>query len=284
MTLKSRSLVLSLAFLMAGCAGSNPFVSARFAGGGLAGSGAGGGNPGSGSGRIRTTCDLPGARKSFFVRLDNAANARVSYRITMLASAGTGGFVCDDDLDDYLNAGYRALALDPATQTATIGCDPVRLNSGTQLLALTLTGDIARDATGGANPQLAAAPLNGAVPIPIPQLIVLGNNDLDFICQGNDPCSQGGFTYRNDFGILISKVTASRTQNTLCNSRVATRPEWLLLDPNEIDTDVSAFHYTTGCFITIRVLNRADNSDPNVNQVVWQVISADGTILHDFQF
>jgi len=286
MTAKLRRFGPLMLFAVAACAGVNPFTSARFASN-LAGSGAGGGTTPPPAGSIASTCDLTADRKfiqSFNLR--NQSTRQIQYRLTMIASAGPGGFVCDLDRDSYLNAGYRPLAVDPLTFTATIGCDPVPLRGGTQLLALTLSGSIVAN-TGDLDDfegaPAAAAPLNGSVRIPVPQLIVFGDGTANFICRGNDACTQAGLIYTTDFGTLVTRITALRTQGTLCNTRVSSVPEWLLFDPNQDDENSSAFHYTTGSFISAGVLNRADNTDPNVNQAVWQVISADGVTLRTFQ-
>lgn len=277
------STVLLLA--LTGCGGVSPFTTARFVQN-FAGSGAGGGNPPPPVGTFGSTCDLSANRKSIRFDLRNQSTRQVQYRMTMVASAGIGGFVCDLDRNTYLNAGYRPLAVDPLTFTATIGCDPVALRGGTQLLALSLSGTIASN-TGDVNdfegaPQ-AASPLTGVVAIPVPQLIVLGDGNANFICRGNDACTQSGLIYTTDFGTLVTRITALRTQGTLCNTRSGSVPEWLLFDPNQADEDSSAFHFTTGSFVSVGVLDRADNTDPNVNQAVWQVVSVDGVTLRNFQ-
>lgn len=283
MTFKSRRGWLTLALVAAGCAGANPFIAARFAGG-LSGKGGGGGTTTQTTNNIQDTCDLSSTLKVFNgFALANAAKQNVNYSVTFIASAGTGGWVCDDDLDDYLNAGYRAIPLDSRTNTATIGCDPVPLSRGSQLLALRISGQIQADASGGNNPQLAASPLNGNVRIPIPELIVVGDNANNFLCQGSNACTQGGFVYTDQVGTSIAKATANRTQGTICQSRVGNLPEWRLFDPNFPDTQAAAFDYVAGAIVSVVVLDRANNSDPNVNQVVWQVRSAGGTIIHDFQ-
>lgn len=285
MIVKSRLFWIAAGLLLLGCAGSNPFTAARFAGG-FQDTGGGGGTPPPGGGDVNSTCDLAGADKflSSF-RLVNRSTRRVSYSMTFIASAGSGGFVCEQDRTTYLNAGYRALSLDSTAFNAAIGCDTVQLTSGTQLLGLTLTGQIAADPSGGtdqAQEQNAASPLNGAVAIPVPQLIVLGDGQSNFICQGSNACTQGGFAYTSDFGTLISKITSLRTQGTLCNTGLGSRPEWLLLDPNLEDTERSAFQYVVGSSIEVQILNRPDNTNPQVNQAVWRIISSEGTTLQDF--
>lgn len=282
MTTKSRRYLLIGGIVAAGCGGANPFVSARFAGG-FQNAGQGGGSSTQPTTRINSTCDLAANRKVLGgIGLVNVAQQRVSYSMTLLASAGTGGFVCDADRNSYLTAGYRPLPLDAVTRTATIGCDPVPLLRGTELLALRASGTINADTSAGTNPPLAASPLNGAVRIPVPEVIVLGDSNTIFVCQGNNACTQGGFVYTDLVGNAIAKVTASRTQGTICNVRAGNLPEWRMLDPNFTDTQRSSFNYTTGSSIAIVVLDRAANSDPNTNQVVWQIVSVDGVLLQDF--
>jgi len=281
MTVKSGRTWITVALLVGGCAGANPFVVARFVGQGLTNSGAGGGTTTQPATKIQSTCDLTGDRKVFGAfLLRNASKQVLKYSMTFLVSGGPGGFVCDSDLNMYQQAGYRAIPLDAQTHTTTIGCDPVPLQHGTQLLGLTLTGQIAADNTGGMNPIPAAQPLNGAVRIPIPEIIVLGDNSSALLCQGNNPCTQGGFVYTDIAGNVITKVTASRTQGTVCNARVSNVPEWRLLDPNFDDLTAGAFQYPTGAFIIVDVLDRANNSDPNANQAIWAVSSVNGTLIH----
>lgn len=282
MTTKSRRMWITFGLAAAGCAGANPFIAARFAGG-LSGAGGGGGSSTQPAATVNDTCDLNGTRKVFnSFSLVNVSQQRVNYSMTFVASAGTGGWVCAADLQDYLNAGYRAIPLDTRTNTATIGCDPVPLLQGTQLLALQLTGQIQADTSAG-NGQLAAAPLNGSARIPIPELIVLGDNTTNFLCQGSNACTQGGFIYTDQVGNLINKATANRSQGTICNARVGNLPEWRLFDPSFADLQASAFQYVAGAQVQVVILDRASNNDPATNQVVWQVRGSDGTLIHAFQ-
>jgi len=291
MSSKSRRLWITATLVLSGCfAGANPFIAARFSQG-LVGGGAGGGSATQPTGDIDTSCELSDTQNvlnGFLVA--NGSQQIVSYSLTFLASAGSGGFVCNEDVDDYLNAGYRALPLDSVTRTAIVGCDPIPLQGGTQILALRLSGQIAQNTISvttceglNADAPTAAAPLNGTRRIPLPEVIVLGDDQPFFICTGTNACTQGGFAYVDVAGNLIDKVTASRTQGTLCNLRVTNLPEWRLFDPNFAEAQAEAFNYTAGGIITVVILDRAGNSDPNVNKVVWQVRASGGAVLHDCQ-
>ncbi|MEE8169746.1 MAG: hypothetical protein V3T70_04295 [Phycisphaerae bacterium] len=289
MTNRSRVLCLVAGLGLVGCAGANPFTAANFAGN-FVGTGAGGGTTPPILTSVDSSCDLPANRTTYRLTLQNESTTRIAFSFTMFVSSGVGGFVCQADLDAYLNAGYTPRPVDPATMSATVGCDTIRLQGGTQLLGLTLTGTLNGDPTGGtdaASIVTASPPLNGTVGIPIPELIVLGDSDTStarFICVGSDACTQGGFAYTSDFdpNILVSRIFASRTQGTLCNTGAGAAPEWSLLNAGQDDANASAFQYTAGSNIIIRVLNRSANNDPNVNQVVWQVTGVDGMVIHDF--
>src|SRR5262249_25852394 len=142
----------------------------------LGGRGAGGGSrPTTGTGgtgnTIQQSCDLDPARRGIRFVLSNQAQQFARYTITFVASAGSGGFVCGEDENDYLAAGYRDTVLD-AGNGATIGCDVVRLLGGTRLLTLRVSDAIAQNVGGAAPGIVAQPPLNGNTFIPLPELIV----------------------------------------------------------------------------------------------------------------
>lgn len=227
---------------------------------------------------INSTCDLSAARKSLSMLLKNESLQNAAYSITLLASAGSGGFVCDAELGNYTAAGYLSVPLG-AGNTYQIGCDVVTLSTangfrgGTALLARTITGSIAPNLSGTpAGAPAAGAPLNGTTAIPVPEVIVLGDGNALFICQANNPCTQGGFTYTNALNVQIDDIFASRTQGTLCREGAGERPEWRLLNPSSADTSARAFEYVAGASVTVTVLDRVFNPSANQNKVVWQVI------------
>ena len=122
-----------------GCGGS-PFLAAQFASNftpSRLGPPAGGGNGGP---PVDTTvlgsvCDLTGAASRFInVSLQNQAQQRVRFAINFVVSAGTGGFVCDEQTQEYLNAGYTDAFAPGSASSLTIGCDTVTLNSGNRIL------------------------------------------------------------------------------------------------------------------------------------------------------
>lgn len=284
MSFKSRRAWITLAIVLGGCAGANPFIATRFAGG-LVNSGAGGGATQPSDPNIRNSCDLAADRKSFFsYAVFNQARNVVQYSLVFIATTGTGGFVCSDDVDDYQRAGYRPITPTNATRTLQVGCELVPLDRGTSFLVLEVSGQIAANNSG--NPQdapVAAAPFNGSTPIPIPERIVLGTTstaDTSFLCNGNNPCTQAGFRYLDVAGNLISKVIASRTQGTICQSAVSNLPEWRLLDVNAEDNTASQFQYVAGGGVVILVRDRANDLDPNRVQVSWIVADRAGNIIH----
>lgn len=227
---------------------------------------------------VNTTCDLASARRTLSMLVKNESLQNVAYSITFLASAGSGGFVCDADLAIYSAAGYSAVALGPGN-TFQLGCNIVTLGAadgfrgGNTLLARTVTGTMPPNLSG--TPQgapAAAAPLNGTTAIPLPEVIVLGSDNALFICQANNPCTQGGFTYTNALGVQIDDIFASRTQGTLCRENAGQRPEWRLLNPNSLDTAARRFEFVAGSNVTVTVLDRVFNPNLPQNKAVWQVI------------
>ncbi len=238
---------------------------------------------------INSTCDLTSARKSITVILRNNAVLSARYSITFLASTGQGGFVCNADVPTYTAAGYVSVG-----SSITLGCDVLTASpgsgfrGGTDLLARTVTSPtpIPPNNTGDPNQAPAApAPLNGVTPIPLPEVIVLGDGTSTFICVSNDPCTQGGMAYTDPIGTPIQLITSSRTQGTLCRTGLGTRPEWRLLNPSNADSTAQAFQYVAGSSINLTVLNRAFNPDSGQNQSTWQVIGPPPTfaLIHAAQ-
>lgn len=266
-----------------GCGPTSPLLNLRFAGT-LAGLGIGGGSqptttPGGGN-AIQRSCDMDPNRRGINFLLLNQAQQTVRYTLIFVASAGPGGFVCDEDVSDYIAAGYRDTVLDVGNG-ATFGCDIVRLLGGTRLLSLRINNSIAQDVGGTQeNQTVGQVPLNGNTFIPLPELIVLGDSDPIFTCTGNSLCTQRGFVYTDIAGTPISFVNASRTQDTVCNANAGSAPEWRLADPNEDDEDANAFQYVAGGTIIARILDRATNANPTVNQVVWNVFNIEGDEIH----
>lgn len=266
-----------------GCGSTSPLLSLRFAGT-LAGLGVGGGsqpatNPAGGN-ALQTSCDLDPARRGINFLLLNQAQQTVRYTLIFLASAGPGGFVCAEDESAYIAAGYRDTVLDTGNG-ATFGCDIVRLLGGTRMLSLRVANSVAQDVGGTVeNQTVAQVPLNGNTFIPLPELIVLGDDDPIFTCTGNNLCTQRGFVYTDIAGTPIAFVNASRTQDTVCNANAGSAPEWRLADLNEDDEDANAFQYVSGGTIIVRILDRATNVNQAANQVVWNVFDINGDDVH----
>jgi len=268
-----------------GCTGhTSPLLQLQFANA-LSGFAAGGGSqptttPGNGGNTIDQSCDLDPAKRGIRMLLQNQAQQTVRYSLTFVASAGPGGFVCAEDEPAYISAGYRETALDVGNGV-TIGCDIVRLLGGTRILTFRVANSMAL-AVGGleANVTTAQTPLNGNVFIPLPELIVLGDSEPIFTCTGNNLCTQRGFVYTDIAGTPIAFVNASRTQDTVCNANAGSAPEWRLANPNNDDEDANAFQYVAGGSILVRVLDRASNANPTINQVIWSVLNIDGDVIH----
>jgi len=268
-----------------GCGHTSPLLQLQFANA-LAGLGQGGGSqptttPGGGNtDTIQQSCDLDTAKRGINFLLQNQAQQTVKYTLTFIASAGPGGFVCAEDENAYIAAGYRDTTLDVGNG-ATFGCDIVRLLGGTRMLSLRVANNIAL-CVGGleANITIGQVPLNGNTFIPLPELIVLGDSDPAFTCTGNNLCTQRGFVYTDIAGTPIAFVNASRTQDTVCNVNAGSAPEWRLADPNEDDIDANAFQYVAGGTIVVRVLDRANNANAAQNQVIWSVFDIDGDLIH----
>lgn len=271
-------------FVAIGCGPTSPLLNLRFAGT-LAGLGIGGGSQptttaGAGGNTIDQTCDLDANRRGINFLLLNQAQQTVRYTLIFIASAGPGGFVCDEDVNAYIAAGYRDTVLDVGNG-ATFGCDIVRLLGGTRLLSLRVSNSVAQDVGGTPeNQTVGQVPLNGNTFIPLPELIVLGDSDPIFTCTGNNLCTQRGFVYTDIAGTPISFVNASRTQDTVCNANAGSAPEWRLANPNNDDEDANAFQYVAGGTLVVRILDRASNANATVNQVVWNVFDVEGNDVH----
>jgi len=241
---------------------------------------------------INTTCDLPTNRKSEFFILRNDSLQNLTYSMTFLISAGSGGFMCEADRPTYTAAGYVSVG-----NSITLGCDtltPTSVNGfrgGNELLAVSFGRDsfnqpiiIPPNTSGTSSGAPAApAPLNGITAIPVPEVIVLGSSDVNFSCQGNDPCTQSGMNYTNTLGVLIDHITVARTQGTICNVNAGSRPEWRLLNPSNADSTAQSFQFVAGGSISVLVLDRVFNTNPNQNKAVWTVVGPppDFTPIHD---
>ena len=271
-----------------GCA-ANPLLSLNFVANTLDqfndpdGPAGGGGDPiigDPGAPIIGSVCDLDAEKRGFFITVRNESQQFAQLSLTFAVSAGGAGFVCDDEVPIYFNAGYRtAMLVDNIT---FVGCDPIRLFSGDRILTLRITDTLGPNP--GGNPDtatIAQPPLNGSSFIPLPEIIVLGDETPNFVCTGVNLCTQRGFIYTDVANNPIAFVNASRTQDTVCNANAGALPEWRLGDPNIDDFLIQPFQYPAGGTLRISILDRASNVNPNVNQVVWQVFDVDGNLIHD---
>lgn len=294
-----------------GCGGS-PFLAAQFASNftpSRLGPPAGGGGPNvppTDTTVLASVCDLTGAASQVInVSIQNQAQQRVRFAINFVVSAGTGGFVCDTLLQNYLNAGYTDAFAPGSASSLMIGCDTVTLNSGNRILRLRFGADVEpfcstnqflppnTAGTGGGNPptlelrQRGLTDPCGVSPtasnlIPIPEIIVFGTSS-EFQCLG-DLCSQRGFIYTNASGVATGKAPdADHIQGTLCQTGFGTAPEWRL-DKTLNDGGVLPFQYPVGATIVVQVLDRStDSLDNTRNQVVWTVTSVDNVAVHNPQ-
>lgn len=278
------------AVLALGCKGQSPFLALQFATTlqNIPGRGPSTTspttNPGGGNTVIDNVTDLPAEQRNIQVLIRNEAQQFVRFAVTLVASAGTGGFVPDSEVQNYLNAGYTDLLL-PGATTTTIGCVTLQLTSGTRLLGVEYGIDqgsvatIPPNTTGDPNsPQVPSFQFtrrdNGSTLVPLPQLMVFGNEDPSFVCLGTSVCSQRGFNYTTAAGILIAGVISTRIQGTLCNEGFAQLPEWQL-DTTPDNGTIAPFQFAAGGTIVASVLDRAIDTTTR-NQVVWQVTNAAG--------
>lgn len=299
--------VCSLAYLLAlGCAGQNPFLAAVFnttlVGTQGAVTGAGGnfqppldpGQPGE-IDILAAVDELPLAARTIQISIENASQHSAEFSMTLVVSAGPGGFVPDDELQPYLNAGYSDAIVPGSADTANVGCDTLMLSSGTRLLTLEFginEGEAAELPPNlGGDPDATNVPTrvlrarsDGSPFIPLPEVIVLGNEDPNFVCVGGATsdalCTQRGFVYLSTGGFPIGKpVEVSRVQGTVCAENFGTAPEWRL--DKSLDITVQPFEFGRGGTIVVRILDRAeDGLDTFRNQAVWTVTNADNQTLH----
>ncbi len=241
---------------------------------------------------LASVCDLPEEspeQRGVFVTLENESQQYVQFSMTFVVSAGAGGFVCDDELQDYINAGYTQVG---AGNSLTIGCDTITLG-GSQLLAMQFginQGDAARlnpydEETDSELPSLILRRRDsGGTLIPLPEMIIFGNEDSNFICTGGatlgDLCSQRGFVYSTADDIPVGKpVDASRIQGSICNSGFGSAPEWRL--DKTLNTVAQPFQYPIGATIVVTILDRsADETSVGRNQVVWLVTDSNNDTVH----
>lgn len=291
----------------ANCSGISPFLAAEFNTrllfgpdretpiGGPAPPGDGGdvGNGDGGTTVLGSVCDLAVNQQTIAISLRNESTQFVEFSMTLIVSAGPGGFVCDDQLQNYLNAGYSDAIVPGSGNNIIIGCDTIELLSGTRIL--TLQFGINQGAVATIPPNVTGDPEQspafilrrrdtGSPFIPLPELIVFGNNDSDFICTGGaavgDLCTQRGFVYVSAAGFPVGKsAEASRIQGTVCAENFGTAPEWRL--DRTLDALVQPFQFGRGGVIIASVLDRAaDDLTNSRNQVVWLVTDADDNTLH----
>jgi hypothetical protein len=243
---------------------------------------------------LASVCDLPAGQQTIRVDLLNSAPQPVEFSMTFVVSAGLGGFVCDDEVQEYLNAGYADAVVPGSGATLPIGCDVVSLLSGTRILTLEfgvnqgVSATIPPNASGDDAQTGAVLNLrrrdNAGLDIPIPEIIVFGNDDADYICTGGanagDLCTQRGFRYLSAGGLTVGKSPeASRIQGTVCAENFGSAPEWRL--DKTLDAVTQPFQYGRGGAIIVRVLNRANDPLNNPrNQVVWTVTDLEGNTLH----
>jgi hypothetical protein len=240
---------------------------------------------------LGSVCDLTVAAQNIQFSIQNASVNFVDYSMTFVASAGPGGFVCDANVQDYLNAGYSDAIIPGSGSSLEIGCDVISLLSGTRILtrefginegaAARLNPDAEGGDPNGNEPSRTLTRLDNGQPfIPLPELIVLGNADADFECTGDDLCTQKGFVYVNNAGIPTGKAAeVSRIQGTVCAENAGTAPEWRL--DRTLDDVTQAFQYARGGAIIVTVLDRATDSPDNTrNQVVWRVTDVNGDTIH----
>lgn len=290
------ALIAAVSAIVWGCGGMSPFLAAQFASTIIP-------RPGPAPEPPPTTqpiddtfgsvCDLDAALRGIEVSLTNQAQQRVRFAMTFVASAGTGGFVCDAQVQDYLNAGYTDAIPTGSGNTFNIGCDVITLLSGNRLLIMEFgineLPEQALAANVGGDPATATTISlrrrdNGGTFLPLPELIVFGDSDPNFTCLGGDLCTQRGFVYSSaaPANLPIGKgVDADHIQGTVCNSAAGTAPEWRL-DESFTDDVVQPFQYVAGGAIIGTVLDRASDSLNDArNQVVWQVSNEADQIVHN---
>jgi len=239
---------------------------------------------------VNSVCDLTSALRNIQVALVNESPRFVRFSMTFLVSAGTGGFVsCTDEIQRYEQAGYTDLCTPNSCSTISIGCDTITLVSGTRLLGISFGVNQGTSAaldpntggTTGSAPIRQLTLANGSSTIPLPEIIVFGNDLQEFICIGNDICTQRGFVYANSqTDPLVQAIDALRIQGTVCNKHVGTAPEWRL-DKTPFNSSIASFQYSAGGTITATVLDRSGDAPTNTrNKAVWLVTDAGGNTVH----
>ncbi len=292
------------ALVIVGCGGISPFLSAQFAStmvgtdeGVLAQGGANLPEPEDetiASAAITSVADLPEIFRGLSVTVANESQTYVRFSMVFAVSAGPGGFVEDDLIQDYITAGYDDALIPGSGNIATIGCDTLTLVSGTRLLTMEFgigQGDLATLAPGivgdQETPQLYQLRRrnNASDIIPLPEIIIFGEDDSDFTCTGGDIlgdlCTQRGFVYSSAADIPVGKaIEASRIQGTVCNEGFGTAPEWRL-DKTTLDGQVQPYQYGAGGTIIVTILDRWNDSvEESRNQAVWLVTDGDGNTIH----
>jgi hypothetical protein len=283
--------------VLIGCGGVSPFAAARFAGLITPTEQTGGGGSSTQpaqptTGAIASVCDIDAALRVISVTIANASAQFLQFSMTFAVSAGTGGFVCDTEVQNYTQAGYTDALIPGSGNTITVGCDTLTLLSGNRLLTLEFGVNQGIAATLGpaenpesANPTPTTFQLvrrdNGSPLIPLPELIVLGNSNVNFLCTGQNLCTQVGFLYTSTVGIPVGKpAEVSRIQGTVCQTGFGTAPEWRL-DKTVFEGTPSAFQYAAGGAIIATALNRANDSLTDTRkQVVWLVTDSNGQTIH----
>ena len=252
------------------------------------------GDPGGGGNVVSDITELPQSQRTIQVSVQNESEQRVRFSMTFVVSGGAGGFVPDSEIQDFLDAGYSDAVVPGVGGSTAIGCDIVTLTRGTRLLTMafginqgtgaTLPGN-AGGVTGGDVPTFILARRDNDSPnIPLPELIVFGSSDPDFICSGGatvgNLCTQRGFVYTSVADLPVGKpVEAFRIQGTVCETNFGSAPEWRL--DLTLDSQVQPFQYGRGGAIIARVLDRsADDPTETRNQAVWTVTDSNGTTLH----
>jgi len=296
------ALIAIVSVVVWGCGGMSPFLSAQFATNflrvprnGPAPTPPPTTSPTTDGSTLSSVCDLDAALRGIDVSITNQAIQRVRFAMTFVASAGPGGFVCDAQLQDYLNAGYTDAIPAGSGNTFTIGCDVLTLLSGNRLLFLKFGINQLPEQALTANPSPDGDPAtattislrrrdNGATFIPLPELIVFGDSDPNFTCTGGDLCTQRGFVYSSAApnNLPIGKsADAQRIQGTVCNAGAGTAPEWRL-DTSTNDAIVQPFQYVAGGTIVATVLDRSgDSLNDARNQVVWLVSNSADQVVHN---
>jgi hypothetical protein len=290
-------LVVCVAVIL-GCAGISPFLSAQFASTlsniprGPRAPDFNDGGPIDTGAATSSICNVAVGLRTMQVIIRNEAQQFVRFRMTFIASAGPGGFVCDAERVNYEAGGYA-----PAPgggNTFTVGCDVITGPVGSTLLVREFSGRLDPNVGGdplAILPELVLTATGGSNNIPIPELVAFGTAESDFECttitdpvtgQREDLCTQRGFVYGNASDVPIGKAAeVVRIQGTVCNSGNGTAPEWRL-DKTLQNNTVQVFQYPVGGTITVNILDRAnDGPTQNRNQVVWTVLDSDGDTVHN---